>query len=86
MTYRDYLLKVEGFIKKQEQEWAIARWQVWHGYLLSPYIKPLRKPKTPVALLSLPSDTKNRPVDLRTNEERKEVREFFQSKGLKIIN
>lgn len=86
LTYRDYLHKLQGHVRAEEQKWALARWHVWRLYLLSPYIESNRKPRTPLELFLLPSESPQKCVDMRTPEERNEVREFFKSKGWEIIN
>ena len=87
LTFRDYLHKREAFNQKSEQQWAMIRWGAWNHYILSPYIKPHQKPKSPSDLFKLPSERAIRHVvDTRTAEEKQEAREFFASMGAKMIN
>ena len=86
LTYRDYLHKIKAHNERIEQEWSMRRWQVWHEYLLSPYIKSQHKPKSPADLFRLPSEREQKITDTRTAEEKQEVRDFFRSKGLEIVN
>ena len=87
LTFRDYLHKREAYNQKVEQQWAMVRWEAWNHYILSPYIKPHQKPKSPVELFKLPSERVSlKVVDTRTDEEKQETREFFAMMGAKMVN
>lgn len=42
---------------RERREWERLRWQEWHQTMLSPYIKPVNKPRTPKAMMPFAWET-----------------------------
>lgn len=53
-SFREFRLLSEGHEQALRERWEIARWEQWMQVNLSPYIKPLHKPRRPRDLMRFP--------------------------------
>lgn len=53
-SFHEFLLLADGHGQALRERWEIARWEQWMQVNLSPYIKPLHKPRRPCDLMRFP--------------------------------
>ena len=53
-SFHEFRLLAEGHGQALRERWEIARWEQWMQVNLSPYIKPLHKPRRPCDLMRFP--------------------------------
>lgn len=53
-SFHEFRLLAEGHDQDLRERWEIARWEQWMQVNLSPYIKPLHKPRRPCDLMRFP--------------------------------
>lgn len=60
-SFHEYRLLAEGHGQALRERWEIARWEQWMQVNLSPYIKPLHKPRRPCDLMRFPWEDEDTP-------------------------
>lgn len=70
-TYSEYRLRLEGFERKEQQEWERLRWQTWQ--LMTPHYKKGQAPRTAKAFCKFPWDTQMSEADAIKAYERSRV-------------
>lgn len=71
----EYRLLLKGYDQKEQREWERLRWDAWQRVLLSPDIKPGKKPRTARAFVRFPweepeaEEMKRRAKESRVTEE-----------------
>ena len=47
----EYRMRVEGHEQEMRERYELARWEVWHHYNLSPWLKAGVRPKKPIDVI-----------------------------------